>query len=75
MSYRYWCGECGFKTSWGTESEGERQQIAHYAERHPGIVPGGQVETNTKDPGGGSGCLGFIGIVILLLILAAACHH
>jgi hypothetical protein len=75
MAYRYWCGECGFKTTWGTESRGEQQQIEHYTNRHPGLAPGGQVETNTKPPGGGNGCLTFIVIAILLLFLAASCHR
>ncbi|MEV4340336.1 hypothetical protein [Streptomyces sp. NPDC049590] len=75
MAYRYWCGECGFKSSWGTESEGEREQLAHYARNHPGIVPGGQVETDGRSPSGGSGCLTFLGIVIVLVILAASCHR
>jgi len=74
MAYRYWCGECGFKTTWGTESQGEQQQIEHYAHNHPAIAPGGRVETNRKNPGGGSGCLAFIAIAILLLLLAASCH-
>jgi hypothetical protein len=75
MAYRYRCGECGFKTSWGTESQGEQQQIAHYTNRHPGLAPGGQVETNTKNPGGGNGCFTFIVIAILLLFLASTCHR
>jgi hypothetical protein len=75
MAYRYRCGECGFKTPWGTESHGEQQQIAHYADRHPGLAPGGQVETNNKNPSGGKGCLTLIVITVLLLFLASACHH
>ncbi|MFJ1707411.1 hypothetical protein [Kitasatospora sp. NPDC088346] len=75
MAYRYRCGECGFKTSWGTESQGERQQSAHYADRHTGLVPGGLVETNTKNPDGGNSCLTFVAVAILLLLLAASCHR
>ncbi|MFD9124078.1 hypothetical protein [Kitasatospora sp. NPDC059571] len=75
MAYRYRCGECGFKTSWGTESQGEQQQIAHYADRHPGLAPGGLVETNAKNPDSGNGCLLFIAFAILFLLLAASCHH
>ena len=78
MAYRYRCGECGFKTSWGTESQGAEQQIDHYADRHPTIVPGGQVETNSKSPSGGNGCLGclgFIAVAILLLMFTALSHH
>ncbi|MEV4615480.1 hypothetical protein AB0K43_23255 [Kitasatospora sp. NPDC049258] len=75
MAYRYRCGECGFKTSWGPESQGERAQIAHYAGRHPGLHPGGTVETNTKNPDGGGclGCLGALAVLFLLFVLAAAC--
>jgi hypothetical protein len=75
MAYRYRCGECGYKTSWGTESQGEQQQIAHYANRHPGLPVGGQVEANTKNPSGGSGCLTFVLIAVLLLLLASSCSH
>jgi len=75
MAYRYWCGECGFKTTWGTESQGEQQQIEHYAHNHPAIAPGGRVETNHKNPSGGSGCLAFIAVAILLLLFAALSHH
>ncbi|MEV4612468.1 hypothetical protein AB0K43_07695 [Kitasatospora sp. NPDC049258] len=74
MAYRYWCGECGFRTAWLGESQGEQQQIEHYAKQHPGIPPGGQVETNRKRPDGGGGCLPAAGI-ILLLVVAAACHR
>ncbi|WP_433544328.1 hypothetical protein ACQPZG_03870 (plasmid) [Streptomyces sp. CA-294286] len=47
---RYWCGECTFKTPWLTEPEGLRRQIEHYAGRHPGTPPGGQVETRRRNP-------------------------
>ncbi|MEU1226086.1 hypothetical protein [Streptomyces sp. NPDC005828] len=76
MAYRNWCGECGFKTAWGTQSQSERQQIDHYRSHHPGIRPGGQVETNQKNPSGSSfGCLPLIGIAMLVLILAASCRR
>ncbi|WP_354644636.1 hypothetical protein [Kitasatospora camelliae] len=72
MVYRYWCGECGFKTAWLGESQGEQQQVEHYAKQHPGIPPGGQVETRRRGPDGGGGCTALaVGIVLLLLILAA----
>ncbi len=74
MAYRYWCGECGFKTSWGTESQGERQQIEHYAKHHQGIAPGGRVESNRRSPSGGTGCLVFIAVTVLLLLFATL-HH
>ncbi|GJF35152.1 hypothetical protein KNE206_78520 [Kitasatospora sp. NE20-6] len=75
MAYRYRCGECGFKTSWGTESQGEQEQITHYTHRHPGLRPGGTVEANTKNPEGGIGCLGFLAVLLLLFVLAAACSR
>ncbi|GLW72713.1 hypothetical protein Kpho02_50120 [Kitasatospora phosalacinea] len=75
MAYRYRCGECGFKTSWGTESQGERAQIAHYADRHPDLYPGGTVETNGKDPSGGIGCLGVLAVLFLLFVLAVSCSR
>lgn len=75
MAYRYRCGECGFKTSWGTESQGERAQITHYTDRHPGLCPGGTVEANTKNPQGGSGCLGVLAVLFLLFVLAVSCSR
>jgi hypothetical protein len=76
MAYRNWCGECGFKSSWGAQSQSEQQLIEHYRVQHPGVLPGGQVETNQKNPaGGGLGCLPLIGIAFLVLLLAASCHH
>ncbi|MGW2180875.1 hypothetical protein ACWCXX_22840 [Streptomyces sp. NPDC001732] len=74
MSYRFWCGECGFKTPWLSESQGEKRQLEHYEKQHPGILPGGHVEANRKDPEGG-GCLSVLGIIVLLLIIAAACQR
>lgn len=71
MAYRYWCGECGFKTPWLSQAQGEQQQIEHYARRHPGIPPGGHVEANRRRPNGGHGCLPLMVIAVLLLILAA----
>jgi len=75
MAYRYWCGECSFKTAWLSESQGEQQQLGHYAKQHPGIPPGGHVEVNRKNPGGGIGCFQAMAIAVLLLILAASCHR
>ncbi|MFE3323439.1 hypothetical protein [Streptomyces sp. NPDC059176] len=72
MAYRYWCGECGAKTPWISESQVEQEQMDHYARRHPGIQPGGHVEVNRRNPKGGLGCLGIIAIVVLLLILSAS---
>lgn len=75
MAYRFWCGECGFKTPWGPESVAERQHMDHYAGRHPGLRLGGQVEAGVRDPGrgGGIGCAGPAVVLVLFLIVAAAC--
>jgi hypothetical protein len=72
-NHRYWCGECGYHTSWITESEGADRQIEHYARRHPDVEPGGWVEFR-KDRGNGVGCLGIVGILFLLLLLASTCQ-
>jgi hypothetical protein len=77
MAYRYRCGECGFKTSWGTESQGQREQDSHYADRHPGLHPGGTVEVNGKNPApeNSGGCLGCLAVLVLLFLLLASCHR
>lgn len=75
MAYRCWCGECAFRTPWLSESQAETRQIQHYAERHPGLEPGGHVEVSRRSPNGGTGCLRVVGILVLLLILAAACRQ
>ncbi|MEU6279937.1 hypothetical protein [Streptomyces sp. NPDC047028] len=75
MRYRYWCGECGFRTAWLTQADGERQQIEHYAGKHPGTPPGGHVESARRNPDGGPGCLHLLAVVVLLLLIAAACHR
>ncbi|MFD7027556.1 hypothetical protein ACFWAR_05935 [Streptomyces sp. NPDC059917] len=48
MAERYWCAECGFKTPWLDGTEGPARQIEHYARKHPGTAPGGQVETRGR---------------------------
>ncbi|MEU9759551.1 hypothetical protein [Streptomyces sp. NPDC047985] len=73
MAYRFWCGECGFKTSWLSESEGARRQMDHYTKQHPGIPPGGHVEANRKNPESGNGCLQLVGVILLLVLIAVAC--
>jgi hypothetical protein len=75
VAYRYWCGECSFKTPWLSESQGEQRQIEHYAKQHPGIPPGGHVEVNRRNPDGGLGCLQLIVVTVVLLVLAASCHR
>ncbi|RRQ72663.1 hypothetical protein CQW39_31625 [Streptomyces griseofuscus] len=44
MADSYRCGECGHRTSWGSESEGQRAIEKHYRHDHPAVVPGGMVE-------------------------------
>ncbi|MFF4325887.1 hypothetical protein [Streptomyces sp. NPDC001591] len=73
MAYRFWCGECGFKTPWGPESVAGRQHMDHYAGRHPGLRLGGQVEAGVRDSVGGIGCAGPAVVLLLFLIVAAAC--
>ncbi|MFJ6017080.1 hypothetical protein [Streptomyces sp. NPDC092952] len=75
MAFRFWCGECGFKTAWLAESEGAQRQLEHYAKHHPGIPAGGHVETNRKNPERNSGCLRAVGVLVLLLILTAAYRY
>lgn len=70
-SYRHRCGECGHRTAWGSESQGEQAIETHYAHRHPHILPGGVVEFRKGSSGCGSGCLIALGIVVLLLIIAS----
>ncbi|WP_327169358.1 hypothetical protein [Streptomyces subrutilus] len=75
MANRCWCGECSFKTPWLGEPEGLRRQIEHYARRHPGTPPGGQVETRRRGAGAGHGCLGLAAVALVLLAVVAACRH
>ncbi|MFJ9034372.1 hypothetical protein ACIRQP_39190 [Streptomyces sp. NPDC102274] len=71
-SYRYRCGECGHRTAWGSESQGEQAIETHYVRSHPHVLPGGMVEFRKgADSGGGCGCLIALGIVVLLLIVAS----
>ncbi|CAL9617676.1 MULTISPECIES: hypothetical protein [unclassified Streptomyces] len=74
MAFRYRCGECGFSTSWSTQSQSEDAAIAHYADRHPGLLPGGSFEVNRKNPNS-PGCLPMVGITILLLVVIDACQR
>ncbi|ALO98556.1 hypothetical protein SHL15_7551 [Streptomyces hygroscopicus subsp. limoneus] len=73
-SYRYRCGECGHRTSWGSESQGEKAIEGHYRRSHPTVVPGGMVEFRKgSSGGGGGGCL--LALVILVVILIIASRH
>ncbi|WP_406194703.1 hypothetical protein OH807_05755 [Kitasatospora sp. NBC_01560] len=74
MVFRYWCGECGYRTGWVGRSEGERQQVGHYARRHAGTPPGGHVEVGRRR-GAGCGCLPLAVVALLLVVVAAACHR
>ena len=73
-NYRYWCGECRHRTPWLTESQGADQHWTHYAQHHPGIPAGGRVEIR-RSSGSGAGCLALIGLLFVLLLLAATCQH
>ncbi|MEU2630093.1 hypothetical protein [Kitasatospora sp. NPDC007106] len=75
MAHRYWCGECSFKTPWLSTAEGERQQIAHYAAKHPGTPPGGQVEHRRGGSRAGRGYLRLAAVALVLLAVVAACHR
>lgn len=75
MIYRYWCGDCSFKTPWLGESEGLRQQIEHYAGKHPGTPLGGQIESRRRESGGARACLQLAAIALVLLAILAACRH
>ncbi|MFE6763606.1 hypothetical protein [Streptomyces sp. NPDC057689] len=77
MVYRFWCGECGFKTPWLAESEGAQRQLDHYKKQHPGILAGGHVETARRNSQGrrridGRACLEVAVFLALVLIIAAA---
>ncbi|MEY9845032.1 ribosomal protein S27AE [Streptacidiphilus sp. BW17] len=74
-SYRYRCGECGYRTPWGHQSQGERGIASHYEKRHPYLDPGGIVEYRQGSSGCGAGCLVAVGILVLLLVIAAATQH
>ncbi|MFD9129537.1 hypothetical protein [Kitasatospora sp. NPDC059571] len=75
MAHRYWCSECSFRTPWLSTAEGERQPIAHYAAKHAGTPPGGQVERRRAGSFGGHGCLRLAAVALVLLAVVAACHR
>ncbi|MFF3215389.1 hypothetical protein ACFYYB_32710 [Streptomyces sp. NPDC002886] len=76
MANRYWCAECSFKTPWLEKSEGLRRQIEHYARKHPGTSPGGQVETRRLGPRARNGglLLAAAALIVFTTIVAAWCH-
>ncbi|MEU6642791.1 hypothetical protein ABZ863_09580 [Saccharomonospora sp. NPDC046836] len=65
--FRYWCGECGYKTPWLGEGEGAERLGRHYLRRHPGIEPGGDFEIRRSN-GQGSGCLGVVAVLFAALV-------
>ncbi|MDI9889003.1 hypothetical protein QMZ92_32830 [Streptomyces sp. HNM0645] len=70
MAYRHRCGACGFTTRWTSRSEAEDLSVAHYADRHPGLVPGGIVEMNRRNPRtiGYAAPLGLVFLVLFLIV-------
>ncbi|GAA1234732.1 hypothetical protein GCM10009665_26140 [Kitasatospora nipponensis] len=69
MKYRYWCGECGFKTPWAGESEGRLAQLRHYERWHGGIAPGGHREVRCRWSDRERACLAVACAVVLLVVL------
>ncbi|RAG85806.1 hypothetical protein DN069_09875 [Streptacidiphilus pinicola] len=67
MKYRYWCGECGYKTPWADEPAGRLAQLRHYARWHAGVVPGGHRERRHRWSDVGQGCLVLLCLALLLL--------
>ncbi|MGW4061528.1 hypothetical protein ACWEGE_24825 [Amycolatopsis sp. NPDC004747] len=74
VNYRYWCGECSYRTPWLTESEGAARQTRHYAQRHARTPPGGRVEVRAKR-GEGGGCVWLVAVLFLVLLLASTCRQ
>ncbi|MFD8596043.1 hypothetical protein ACFV1L_13655 [Kitasatospora sp. NPDC059646] len=73
MAHRYWCDECGHRTPRLDPADAERRHLEHYAAHHPGTAPAGHVETGRRT--GGCACLGLTVLLLLLPLLAAACHR
>lgn len=74
-THRYWCGECSFKTPWRRDPEGLRQQIGHYALKHPGVPPGGQVESRGRCSVRARGYLLVAAVALVLLAAMAVCRY
>ncbi|GAA2807605.1 hypothetical protein GCM10010441_35440 [Kitasatospora paracochleata] len=72
MKYRYWCGECGFKTPWGGDLEVRPVQLEHYRRRHDGIAPGGHREAGRRWSGGRRACLAAVYAVLVVLVVLVA---
>ncbi|NML51186.1 hypothetical protein HHL19_14010 [Streptomyces sp. R302] len=81
--FEYACGECDYLTGWKRESEAIELLGAHYRAEHPGCVLGGtgraRYASSSVEPessgGGGLGCAAWVGIVILLVLVAAMCEQ
>ncbi|MEU8893515.1 hypothetical protein [Streptomyces sp. NPDC048442] len=74
MVNRYWCGECTFKTPWLAEPEGLRRQTEHYAAKHPGTPPGGQVEIRRRNLARVHRPLLLVAVLLALLAAVATCR-
>ncbi|GAA1030685.1 MULTISPECIES: hypothetical protein [Amycolatopsis] len=72
--YRYWCGECGYRTPWLTRAGSAEQRTRHYAECHPGVPPRGQAERR-RSASGGVGCLVLVGVLLLIVVAVAVCRY
>ncbi|MEU9143922.1 hypothetical protein [Streptomyces sp. NPDC048349] len=75
MANRFWCGECTFKTPWVDSPEGLRRQMEHYARKHPGMHPAGQVETRRRGPVARKGCLLLTAGALILLTVVTTWRH
>ncbi|MGW3045806.1 hypothetical protein ACWC9T_38680 [Kitasatospora sp. NPDC001159] len=73
MRYRFWCGECGFKTPWAGQPEGRLELVRHCERRHAGHAPSGHIEAGRWWGGGRVGCLmaSGAGLLVLLLVVVA----
>jgi hypothetical protein len=71
--YRYWCGECRYRTPWSTEWQGAGRQLRHYALHHPDVEPGGRVEVR-RTAHSGAGCVALVGALFLILLFASTCR-
>ncbi|MCG3752182.1 hypothetical protein FKO37_16985 [Amycolatopsis sp. Poz14] len=72
--FRYWCGECGYRTPWLTQSQSAEQRARHYARCHPGVPPRGQAERRRSNSGG-AGCLVLVGVLLLIVVAVAVCRY
>jgi hypothetical protein len=71
VRYRFWCGECGFRTPWGDEAEGRLALVRHCRRWHAGVAVGGQRERARGRTDGWGGCLPALCAVLLLVVALA----